>query len=97
MAVEHRGWVPAVRRYTIPATVEERRAPAVTAYLQIYNLGAQIPRVYFTAKDAADDANFIDVAVTSGVWEGPAEVEGLWFKAASATTAIAVVYYKRRG
>lgn len=78
MPMQTRGGVPHVRRITATTTVERLQLPFYTQWLKLRNKGEAIVRVYFTAQDAADDENYVEIPVAAatdphGEWEGPVE------------------------
>ena len=102
MSFENRGGVPMVRRLTVTTTFGAYPLPVTTKYLQIFNQGANIVRVYFTAADYVADANYLELAATTGVFEGPVELRAtaseLHLRSATGTaTPVVVIGYQRRG
>ncbi len=102
MSFENRGGVPIVRRLSVTTTFGAYPLPVTTKYLQIFNQGANIVRVYFTAADYTADANYLELAATTGVFEGPVELRAtgseLHFRAQTGTTnPVVVIGYQRRG
>lgn len=79
MSVEIRGGVPRTLNLSAAAAPGATvNLPFGTKFLQIYNLGANPVRIYWTEKDLNDDANFITLTANAGTrdfWEGPAEVQ----------------------
>lgn len=106
--LEIRGGEPNIRRIASVTTTGRLYEPDYkdaangrykfyTKHIQIYNTGANALRLFFNQADFDADANYHEIAATSGTWEGPAEAKGVWLKSAAATTAVTVIYYQRRG
>ena len=102
MSFENRGGFPIVRRLSVTTTFGLYHLPVATKYLQISNGGANAVRVYFTAEDYAANANYIELASSTGAFEGPVELRAnaaqLYFAAQGGTSnPVVVVAYQRRG
>lgn len=98
MSLEIRGGVPRVQRIAVAGDTYVP-FPSIIKYLRIANQGAQALRVFFTKADldAAPQVDYVTVAATSGVWEGPVEASGIWLDVASGSTTAEVVSFQRRG
>lgn len=93
------GW-PKVFREAITTSVRRHQLPFITWYLIVRSDAAV--RMYFTEEDANADENYVVVPAPTastphGEWQGPAEVNTLWFKTASGTANIELVSFQRRG
>ena len=97
MAFENRGGIPRVFRASIPTTGRPHDPKFTSKFLQISNEGANVLRVYFTKEDFDADANYIALAATIGFYEGPAEVQTVWFRAVAGATDVVAIFYQRRG
>lgn len=114
MSVQICGGFPVVRRLSVPTTGigadGEYRLPGPTNFLQVANEGANIVRIYFTKSDYDADVNYVELAATTGYFEGPVEIAqavpkdghanraGLFLRAVTGTTnPVTVVAYMRRG
>lgn len=76
MSTELRGYVPRIRRFVIDTGGREVRPLSRTSRLRISNEGANIVRLYFTQEDFDADDEFIELAATTGFFEGDVEVGG---------------------
>lgn len=97
MSFENRGGIPRVFRATIDASGRAHDPRFTSKYLQVSNEGGTVLRIYFTEEDFTADANYLELAATTGFFEGPAEVQKVWFRAVVGPTNVVAVFYQRRG
>ena len=97
MSMEIRGGVPRVFRNAVPVVGLEHALESVSKFGQIWNTGANALRVYFRLEDFTADANFRELAATTGFLEGPLELSKIWFRAVGGATAVESIFYARRG
>ncbi len=72
--------------------------PATSNYIRITASAAC--KVYFTLADFNADVNYVVVSpliTGSNPWEGPAEVDSVWFRAVTGKVDIVCVAFQRRG
>lgn len=94
MVAEFRGGTPHVRRLSVATTGLGDLGftlPGVTKGLVVSNEGAFALRMYFTLADYTADANYIELAATTGYYDQPDEVHTLWFRAVGGTTTPVVI------
>ena len=91
---ETRGGIPHIFRGAIPATDGRyHRFPQTSKYLMIETGLTQV-KLYFTAEDFANDANYIGPV---NEWEGPVESRGVWIMGDGALAAeVRLVAFLRR-
>ena len=107
-----RGGIPWVLRdAAVPVAGRLVNVPFLIHFVIARNKGGVPIRLYFTAKDMADDVNYVEVPVASatypyGEWAGPVETssgvpgdghDNLWIKAIGGAGSIELVAFQRRG
>ena len=106
MSAEIRGGIPRTRRITAFDTTGRaivlQGNPGTrinTKWLRIQNTGGNALKVYWTLDDFTNDVHYMTVAATTGVLEGPIELDNatFWAKAAAGTTTVEVMGIHRRG
>jgi hypothetical protein len=102
MSFENRGGFPIVRRLSVTTTFGKYQLPVTTKYLQITNGGAVAVRVYFTQDDYTAGVNYIELASSTGSFEGPVELRAnaaeLYLAGVAGTAnPVVIVAYQRRG
>lgn len=97
MTIDIRGNICRVFRASIDTTGREKRPEAVTVRLQISNEGANVLRVYFNQQDFDADADYLELAASTGFFDGPVEIPDRYFLRAvgGATDVVALEYYRR--
>lgn len=102
MGFEVRGGVPLIRRRLVPVGGERHQPKNAFKHVQISNEGANNLRVYFTLADFTADASltatdgYIELANTTGFFDGPAEGKEIWWRPIGGTTQIVAIFYQRR-
>lgn len=98
-----RGGIPRVFRVSIPTAGRMHAPPFYTSYIVARNRGANVIRMYFTEADFDANENYVELLAAaaatpnSDVWEGPCELEKIWFRAITAASTIELVAFQRRG
>ncbi len=105
--LEIRGGEPNIRRENVSTAGREYKPGAkdpaagrytfLTKHIQIFNVGGNALRLFFSEEDFNNDANYRTIAATTGEWEGPAEAKGVWLKAVGGATDVEMIFYQRRG
>ena len=103
--MEVRGGLPVVERITVDTTGEGRIPPMVTKWVQVSNEGANALRIFFTSADFDAAEGYIELAASTGFYEGPAEIgvggpngrDKLWLKGVGGDADVVLVWYLRRG
>jgi len=97
MSFQARGGIPRIMRETVTTTGALYRFPALSTHVQLRATTNPV-RVYATAKDFTDDANYWTVAPgTAEMLDGPLEDEGLHLRATGGDAAVEILIYIRKG
>lgn len=93
--METRGGRPRTQRVSVTAVGAPLALPFPAKFLQISNEGAAPLRIYWTGEDFTADTNYIELALTTGFFEGPAEIATIWLRGAGGVSnPVIVVSYE---
>lgn len=100
--VQGKGGIPRTARLAATTTAAKYTFPFISTWVKLRNLGADPVRVFWLAEDATGAVNYVTVPVAAaatpnGEWEGPVEMDALWFAAAASTSTLEVTVTQRRG
>ena len=98
--VQVKGGHPHVFLYAVTTSGRRHQLPHISTYIKVRTDAAV--KMFFSEEDFTAGVNYVTVPVPAaatpyGEWEGPVEVNTLWFKTASGTSNIELVTFQRRG
>ena len=91
-----RSGIPKLFFETIQTTGRDLGLTSQTNFLKIRNTGANVLRFYVSQEDFDADANFISIAGSGGLEEGPYEMGRVWLRAVSSSTTVEIIAFLRR-
>ncbi len=90
-----RGGVPHIWRQDIPLAGIDHSLPATSNYIKL-RVTANSCRIYFSLADYTNNINYIVVDSTNP-FDGPVEIDHLWFKAVGGVAPLELTAFQRRG